>query len=161
MKEIILIRHAKSSWEYDVDDIERPLKPRGYKDIQLVAEAFLNHNAQPDAIFCSPAMRAKLTADSFIGTTKYSGIPFKIIDQLYDFAGKKVIDFIKSLPNDHDRVVIFGHNHAFTSISNIFGDCSIDNVPTAGLVYLQFDIKNWSDLKKGRTHSTIFPRDLK
>jgi phosphohistidine phosphatase len=161
MKEIILIRHAKSSWEYHVDDIERPLKKRGYKDIELVARAFLDHHILPDAIFCSPARRAKLTADSFIEITKNNAIPFRIENELYDFSGTSVVKFIKSLPDKYKRIIIFGHNHAFTSISNIFGDRSIENVPTAGLVYLQFKINKWTDLKKGSTKLTIFPRDFK
>jgi phosphohistidine phosphatase len=161
MKEIILIRHAKSSWEYDVDDMERPLKKRGYTDIQLVSERFREYGFQPDAIFSSPAMRARLTADLFIKATSNAQVDFKIIDQLYDFSGPTVVEFIKALSNKYDKVIIFGHNHAFTSISNIFGHLPIDNVPTSGLVHLKFKISNWQNLKKGKTKLMLFPRDLK
>ena len=57
--------------------------------------------------------------------------------------------------------MLFGHNHALTSIVNIFGSKYIDNVPTSVLVNITFDIDNWNDIKKGVTTLTIFPRDLK
>ncbi len=57
--------------------------------------------------------------------------------------------------------MIFGHNHAFTSICNIFGNNFIDNLPTSGLVVIDFDIDSWENIKKGVTRFSIFPRDLK
>ena len=85
----------------------------------------------------------------------------KIEEDIYDFGGNQLVNFIKSLDNDLQKIMIFGHNHALTSIANTFGTKYIDNVPTAGLVKLSFDIDNWKDLKKGVTTITIFPRDLK
>lgn len=161
MKELILIRHAKSSWEFDVPDIERPIKSRGYKDIHLVSESFRSTNYQPDLIACSPAKRTRQTAEIFVNEGLTGDSKIKIVDELYDFSGGNVVNFVKSLSNDHEKVIIFGHNHAFTSISNIFGSAYIENLPTAGLVHIKFDISKWSNLRKGETILTIFPRDLK
>jgi len=141
--------------------MDRPLKKRGYRDIQLVSDRFREYGFKPDAIFSSPAMRARLTADLFIKATSNEQIDFKITDRLYDFSGPGVVEFIKSLSNKYDKVIIFGHNHAFTSISNIFGNLPIDNVPTSGLVHLKFKISKWENLKKGKTKLMLFPRDLK
>ncbi|MBT8257528.1 MAG: histidine phosphatase family protein, partial [Bacteroidia bacterium] len=66
-----------------------------------------------------------------------------------------------SLDDALDSVMIFGHNHAFTSLSNSLGDRYIDNLPTSGLVKIELAIDNWGDLKKGKTVLSIFPRDLK
>ena len=86
---------------------------------------------------------------------------FTIDEDLYDFSGEDVINFIKKLPNTIDSAMIFGHNHAFTSIANIFGDRFIDNLPTSGLVKLNFDIDNWQDFKQGTTELVIIPKELK
>ena len=161
MKELILIRHAKSSWEFNVPDIERPIKPRGYKDIHLVSESFRSINYKPDLIACSPAQRTRQTAKIFINEGLKGDYKVKIVDQLYDFSGGNVLKFVKSLSNDYQKVIIFGHNHAFTSISNIFGSTYIDNLPTSGLVHMKFDISKWGHMQKGETVLTIFPRDLK
>jgi phosphohistidine phosphatase len=58
-------------------------------------------------------------------------------------------------------VLIFGHNHAFTEIVNVWGDQYIENVPTAGLVQLNFDIDNWRNIVKGKTKTILFPKQLK
>ena len=57
--------------------------------------------------------------------------------------------------------MIFGHNHAFTSISNIFGTAYMDNLPTSGLVKIDFEIEDWKDLKKGVTKLIIIPKELR
>jgi phosphohistidine phosphatase len=161
MKKIILMRHGKSSWEYDVSDIERPLKSRGIKDSKLIAEAFELNKLENLSIYSSPANRAYSTCKIFAKIINYPLNEVEIIEDLYDFGGSSVINFVKSLSDSKKNVMIFGHNHAFTSISNIFGDKFIDNLPTAGLVVLNFDISSWKDLKKGKTELMLFPRDFK
>lgn len=155
------MRHGKSSWEYDVSDKERPLKPRGIKDSTLIGKAFMRSNITINSIYSSPANRAYSTCKIFTKTIGFSLNKVKISDDLYDFGGHDVIDFVKSLSDDKKSVMIFGHNHAFTSISNIFGNKFIENLPTAGLVVINFDINSWKDLKKGTTQLIILPRDLK
>jgi len=161
MKKIVIVRHAKSSWEYDVNDDERPLKKRGITDAGLVSENFMQFKYQPEAVFSSPAKRAVETCNIFVRNLGVSDEMVGFYDQLYDFGGHKVIDFIKSIDNSLNNVMLFGHNHALTSIVNLFGDVAIDNLPTCGLVVIEFDIESWNELKPGRTLKTIFPRDLK
>lgn len=161
MKEIVLVRHGKSSWEFDVTDRNRPLKLRGVTDAKLVAAAYIKKKDIPDIIFSSPANRALSTCKIFSSILGFSESSIQVVDALYDFGGNNVINFIKKLPNDYNNVMIFGHNHAFTSISNIFGDLFIDNLPTSGLVKLKFDINEWKDLKTGRTEFIIIPKDFK
>jgi phosphohistidine phosphatase len=39
MKILYIVRHAKSSWEYDgINDIDRPLKKRGIEDAYLISK---------------------------------------------------------------------------------------------------------------------------
>ena len=161
MKTIVLVRHGKSSWNEQVTDRERPLKIRGVNDAKHVANQFFNQSNVPKAIFSSPANRALSTCKIFTNSLNISEESIIIVEDLYDFGGQNVINFIKNLPNELDDVMIFGHNHAFTSISNIFGDTFIDNLPTSGLVKLNFEIDDWQDLKKGTTEFIIIPKELK
>ena len=57
--------------------------------------------------------------------------------------------------------MLFGHNYAITAFVNTYGDKYIDNVPTSGLVAIEFDMDHWNELKPGKTLITLFPRDLK
>ncbi|MDG5491454.1 histidine phosphatase family protein [Psychroserpens sp. SPM9] len=161
MKTLILTRHAKSSWEYDVSDKERPLKKRGVNDAKLVSSAFKERLLSPETVFSSPANRALSTCKIFMNTLNIPETDIEIIPDLYDFGGEQVIRFLKKLDEDYKNVMIFGHNHAFTSICNIFGDKFIDNLPTSGLVVIDFNVNSWSDIKNGTTRFMIFPRDLK
>ncbi len=157
MKSIVLVRHGKSSWDFDVSDAQRPLKQRGINDAHLVANEFFKSNKLPEAIFSSPANRALSTCKIFVNTFNLSENSITINDNLYDFGGENVIQFIKNLPDSYDSIMIFGHNYAFTSIANTFGDKFIENVPTSGLIKLKFDISNWRDLKQGTTELIIIP----
>ena len=155
------MRHGKSSWEYDLPDHKRPLKKRGEKEAELVANQFLKHRSLPQKVFSSPAKRALDTCKIVVKILDISENSIKIEDDLYDFGGESVIRFIKKLPNNIESIMIFGHNHAFTSIANLFGDEYIDNLPTSGLVKIIFDINDWDDLKKGSTECIIVPKELR
>lgn len=161
MKTLILVRHAKSSWKHDVLDLNRPLKKRGVTDASLVSKAFSNKKISIDNVFSSPANRAYSTCEIFIKNLNMRTDMVHIVDDLYDFGGHKVIHFVKSLNQYSQNVMIFGHNHAFTSICNIFGHVFIDNLPTSGLVVLDFEVNSWHDIHKGNTRFTIFPKELK
>jgi len=161
MKTLILVRHAKSSWEHHVIDKDRPLKKRGFTDAKLVSMAFKNKGIQLDKVFSSPANRALSTCNLFIENLNIDKSNLHIEDDLYDFVGDQVINFIKNIKEDYQNVMIFGHNHAFTSICNIFGTAFIDNLPTSGLVIIDFETDLWTDIKQGHTRLTIFPRDFK
>lgn len=161
MKTLVLIRHAKSSWEDDVTDIRRPLSKRGFTDANLLSKSLHSFNFYPDAIFSSPANRALSTCTIFM---KNLGFPDRILkteEQLYDFGGQSVLRFIKNLDNTLNQVMIFGHNHAFTELTNTLGDRTIDNLPTSGFVMIQFEIDSWKGLENGSTKMILTPKDLK
>ena len=161
MKTIVLVRHAKSSWKHNVGDRERPLKKRGNSDAELVSIAFRDRELELDMVYSSPANRALSTCKIFLKNLNIDDDKLVIVDDLYDFGGENVINFLENLDNNYQNVMIFGHNHAFTSICNIFGNSYINNLPTTGLVVLDFDLDSWSNINKGSTRFTIFPRDLK
>ncbi|UOB17228.1 SixA phosphatase family protein [Abyssalbus ytuae] len=161
-KLLTIVRHAKSSWEHDVTDKERPLAKRGIKDANLISRyLFKNGVIIPETVFSSPANRALTTCKIFMENFNFPLNKIRIEDELYDFSGDSVIKFITSLNNNYDNVMIFGHNHAFTSISNIFGDKFIDNLPTSGVVMINFESDNWKNIEKGKTKLTLFPKQLK
>jgi len=161
MKSLVLVRHGKSSWEYDVGDKERPLKKRGKNDAKNVAIEFSKINFEPDKVFSSPANRALSTCKIIIENLKISNDKLMITEDLYDFGGSSVLNFLKNLDDNYQNVMIFGHNHAFTSVSNLLGTQYIDNLPTSGLVMIDFNIDSWSDLDKGQTRLMLIPSELR
>lgn len=160
MKRIILVRHAKSSWEYNVSDFERPLKPRGFKDINVISKEFIN-KLSPDLILSSDALRAKTTAEIFVLNICIDLNEIIFNHNLYDFSGTDLLNIIKQCGNSVNELMVFGHNNAITNFVNSFGDKIIHNVPTSGVVIIEFNISSWRELKKGKIIQTLFPKDLK
>ena len=161
MKNLFLIRHSKSSWDTTVQDINRSISKRGVKDAHLIASKSVALVPNSYIVWCSKAKRTTETAYIF---SQYLSIPIETIyfsEDLYTFDEKKLHEIIKKCKNEHDNLILFGHNEAITNFVNKFGNLFIENVPTSGVVSLQFDIENWNDLKKGSTLKTVFPRNFK
>lgn len=161
MKTLILVRHGKSTWDYPVDDKDRPLQERGINDGHLVSKKFKSQAVAIDAVFSSPANRALHTCMIFLRQLNIPFIRLQVTNDLYDFSGENVLKFVKKLDDRFDTVMIFGHNDAFTNVANSLGNSYIDSVSTTGLVQLDFEAKNWASATKGATTQTIFPKDLK
>ena len=161
MKNLILIRHAKSSWEAPLKDFDRPLMKRGILDAHDVSANISKFLPKTYIIWSSTAASASETALIFAQNISYpiESIVFK--DDLYTFDDKQLEKVIKSCDNSFESVILFGHNEAITNFVNKFGDVFIENVPTSGFVSLQFDSESWDSINKGKTHKTIFPKDLK
>lgn len=160
MKNLILVRHGKSSWDYNVDDKDRPLKERGVDDAHLVVSKFTSKNIKIDAVFSSPAIRALHTCAIFLRELNVPFSKLQINNALYDFSGESVFQFVENLPENIDNVLIFGHNNAFTNVVNTWGDKYIENVVTSGLVQITFNVDVWKDVSKGVTEQILFPKQL-
>ena len=98
MKEIFVLRHAKSSWNnVNLSDHDRPLADRGIKDAAKLCVFVKNKGYMLDEVLCSTAKRAKetfdLTADGFnfeIGRTTYT-------DKLYFGDATDLIKHLREL----------------------------------------------------------------
>ena len=96
--------------------------------------------------------------------SQYLSIPLETIlfsEDLYTFDAKSLEKSIKKCENSYDSLILFGHNEAITKFVNKFGDLYIDNVPTSGVVALQFDTDDWNNISKGQTKATLFPSQFK
>ncbi|MEZ4975778.1 MAG: histidine phosphatase family protein [Flavobacteriaceae bacterium] len=160
MKKVVIVRHAKSSWEGHLKDFDRPLNSRGLEDIERMPEHFKELGIIPDIIVSSPANRAQTTAKGFVKALNFPKTKFFLEGNLYDFYGDELLKVIKKTPDTVTTLMLFGHNYAVTNFVNSYGSLSIDNVPTCGLVILDFDIDTWSDLSKGKTVLTLFPKNM-
>ena len=161
MKNLYLVRHAKSSWEYDLSDHERPLNNRGYKDANLVSKHLKGNLNLPDLVISSDAVRAKTTAIIFVDNLEISSDIFELDHNLYDFSGSQLTEVIKNCDDSVDTLMVFGHNHAMTYFVNTYGNKPIGNVPTSGFTHIELNIDSWNDLIKGITVQTVFPKQLK
>lgn len=161
MKTLYFIRHAKSSWDLPLSDIDRPLALRGLNDAHLMGHELSKVLTQEMVVFVSSSQRTKETFEIIKSYIPHLIKSKEITEDLYTFNASLLLRFIKNLPDKYDSVLIFGHNFAITDVVNSHGSIAIDNVSTCGFVHLKFDINSWTDLKKGTTEKVLFPKSLK
>ena len=161
MKQLILVRHAKSCWETPVHDKDRPLTNKGIRDAHIVSDFVLDKFPRTFLVWSSTARRAKETAIIFSQNISFPTESIIFMDELYSFECKKLEKSIKNCLDEYTNLIVFGHNSAITDFVNKYGDTFIDNVPTSGVVSLTFDSNKWSEINKGKTQDVVFPSELK
>ena len=161
MKQLILVRHAKSSWEAPLRDYDRPLTSKGIQDAHLVSSHISSQIPKTFLVWSSAAKRATETAMIFAQNISFPVESILFKEDLYTFDEKKLEQIIKSCSDEYEHLIVFGHNEAITNFVNKFGDTFIDNVSTSGFVNIIFEHESWKDINNGVTKKVIFPRDLK
>lgn len=163
MKQLVLVRHGKSSWEYDLPDDERPLKKRAFNDANLVIKALRNNPFLDNSfnMWSSYAVRALTTARIFQEQLEVSNENFEIKEDLYTFDRNHLLNAISNCDDTIQNLMIFGHNPALTSVANVLGDEQFTNIPTTGLVLIKFESDSWNNLKDGKTIIYLFPKNLR
>ena len=145
MKTLILIRHAKSSWDDPyLDDFERPLNQRGKRDLPKMAARFRSKYADVNHFIASPANRALTTAKAFAE----GKANILVIDKsLYHASYRNMISIISQVADKHEKIALVGHNPGLTDLCNhLLRDEYIDNIPTTGIVVLSLPITNWNKI---------------
>ncbi|MDC0177687.1 histidine phosphatase family protein [Polaribacter sp.] len=162
MKILYIVRHAKSSWEYEgIEDIDRPLKRRGIKDAHLMSKFLSKEIDRPDVFVSSSANRALHTALIFCENFEYPLSNIKIKRQLYSFSDGYLVKTVNALDDGFNSAIIFSHDHGINSFVNKFGNKPISHVTTCGVIGIQFDDKHWKNIKKGKTFMIDFPKNHK
>ena len=148
MKTWIMVRHAKSSWAIDVPDRERPISERGVRDAKLVGKELNKYKLNIEQVFSSPAKRTFDTSLLMVAELGLSIEEIQIEENLYDFHGSQVLDFVSKLPDKLNTVMSFGHNYSCTYIAQMLGNFSKSNIPTATAVIFRFDVSSWSKVEQ-------------
>jgi phosphohistidine phosphatase len=144
-KELLLVRHAKSSWDDPyLDDHDRPLNEQGSRNAPEMGKRLQERSILPDFWVSSTALRAITTAEVM---AEQNGFPEDQIQQtndLYHASATELQEFIAGLDDAIGSAILFGHNPGMTSlVANLYG-LPIDNLPTCGVVHIQFEDDTWS-----------------
>ena len=161
MKQLFLIRHAKSSWkDSEVADFERKLNPRGKKNAPEMGKRLKKRNFIPDLIISSPAKRAIDTAKRIAKEIGFDIKSIKIEPKLYEASYEGFLSVIHSIDTNFNKVYIIGHNPSITEVVNELGDKSVNNVPTCGVTGISFNAAQWNEIVyRGSTFFYDFPKN--
>jgi phosphohistidine phosphatase len=157
MKTLLLIRHAKSSWDAPgLSDIDRPLNERGKKDAPEMAKRLKDKNIEIDLFVSSPAKRARKTARYFAEEYGLKKGDIKLEDELYSATQPAFQKTISGLNDKHDTVAVFSHNPGITEYANSLSDVRIDDMPTCSVLAIAADTDSWSDFEKAQKNFLFF-----
>ena len=160
MKKLTIIRHAKSDWSFDVPDMDRPISKRGKNDVKIMAKLIDTIKCFPQIIYSSPSKR---TVETYKLFSKYScvfkNIEFQEADQLYDFSGYNVLEFIRNIDDAYSSVMLFSHNNSCSFLTAELGD-DYKHVPTCGIIIFDFDVSLWNQISNGKLNH-YFPKSYR
>ena len=157
MKTLLLVRHAKSSWDnLQLTDFERPLNDRGKKDAPLMADKTKERKIVIDRFISSPAKRAKKTASIFMEEYGLKEKDLVLLPSLYEASVKNFYDAVENISDKDDVVALFSHNPGITDFVNTLTEENIDNMPTCGIFAITIKIRKWKDFKKTEKEFLFF-----
>ncbi len=163
MKQLYLIRHAKSSWSSpDLDDFVRPLNKRGKEDCPEMASRLAKAGIQAELIVASPAKRAKKTAMCMAIGTGYDIEKVRYDHDLYLGTLAYHLQLIGELFCNVDVLFLVGHNHILTELGEYLTGKNLGNVPTCGIVAVEYSKQEGftSRAGAGRLLFFDFPKNL-
>jgi phosphohistidine phosphatase len=148
MKNILILRHAKSSWkEANLPDHERPLNKRGRRDAPQVGALIKQENLMPDLVLCSTARRARETIQAVVDECGYEG-EIRYIPDLYHPEVQEIASILGSLDDTIQTVMLVGHNPELEELVNEITELDL-HLPTAALALVKIGIRSWMEAPAG------------
>jgi phosphohistidine phosphatase len=108
LRTLVLVRHAKSSWDLDVDDHERPLSGRGRRDAVAIGRELAKRGIRPDLVLCSTAVRTRQTwEEADRGGAQAAEVRY--VPEIYHAWVPELVSIIRGLPEPASTVLMLGH----------------------------------------------------
>ncbi|MDQ0893683.1 SixA phosphatase family protein [Agromyces ramosus] len=146
MKTLLLVRHAKSSWEQTgVSDHERPLNHRGRRDAPDMGRRLAERGVAPDVLLTSTAVRARSTAALIADALGFDQARITADERLYGASVDEVLAVIRELADDDSCAIVVGHNPETESLAHRFAG-EIRDLPTGAVAEFTFDVDAWDEL---------------
>jgi phosphohistidine phosphatase len=151
VKQLILFRHAKSSWKSGTRaDVSRPLADRGKRDAPRMGRRLAARGARPALVLSSHAARALETARLIMPPIGYDPDKLEIDEDLYLASPDEILDVVAAQDDVHPCLLLVGHNPGLTELANVLvPELAIDNLPTSGVVAIDLAVSAWKDVRAG------------
>lgn len=160
MKQLILVRHAKSDWGGGLPDHARPLNARGKRAGAAIGDWLRDKGYLPDAVLCSTAARTRETLSRL-----RIEAPTRFDDALYHASPDSLLATLRGAKGD--SLLVLGHNPGIGLLATGLVETPpdhprFDDYPTAATLVARFDIDAWRDLAlhSGRVVDFVVPREL-
>ena len=147
MKTLVLVRHAKSSWDHPgVSDHDRRLNGRGQRDAPEMGRRLAEQGFAPDRILSSTALRARTTAQLIAEALGLDAADIILDERLYAASADEVLRVIGELDGEVGTAMVVGHNPETASLAHRFSS-DIHEMPTCAVAEFTFDVDAWYELE--------------
>jgi phosphohistidine phosphatase len=164
MLSLMLLRHAKSSWDDPaLDDFDRPLASRGREAAARMGAYMTRRGLAPDLILSSTAVRARETLNLVL--PHLASHPRRTFAcDLYLASPATLLAHVHKVEPATAGLMIVGHNPGMHGLAvSLAGSGETRNLkalankfPTAALAVLTFDVQQWSDVATCGGHLAEF-----
>lgn len=161
MLTLLLMRHAKSSWDDpQVADHDRPLNARGKRAAPLMGGVLRDNRLIPDLVLTSTARRAVDTAHAVALATGYDG-RIEVTRRLYLAEPDTYLDVLAEVDAKCRRVLVIGHNPGLAELVAVLSGAD-EAMPTAAIAHLEIPAERFSEVRPGSaTLRAVFrPKEL-
>ena len=159
LRKIILLRHAKSSWEDPLlRDFDRPLSKRGMNDIKLMKVHVASLVKEVDEIYSSPSIRTRQTINQL--APEFSRVNY--LASLYLGDVSVVLSLLESIHTQIKTVMIVGHNPYIQETMEALSKKPVEKFPTCAAAV--FSLQNgWGKTATpvGNLEKFVKPGDFK
>lgn len=163
---LMLLRHAKSSWEDPAArDEDRPLAPRGARAAERMGEHLGELRIRPELVLCSSAVRTRQTLAAVLPALG-DALEVRIEQGLYTFDAGVLLARLGEVPSTVSSVLVVGHNPAMQDLAlrvadrgDRLGDLAL-KFPTCAFAGIAFASGSWSRLADGELTRFVVPREL-
>lgn len=170
MKTLLLLRHAKSSWDdHSLDDFDRPLNERGRQAAPRMGRWIRDNDLVPDHVLCSAASRARETWEA-VSAELGGPVVVTVLRSLYLAEPEGILDLVHRANDTDEVLMVVGHNPGFEDLARLLTQRGkgralgllADRMPTGALAVLRFDVDRWEEVGAGGGTLLHFvrPRDL-
>ncbi|MCW8956286.1 MAG: histidine phosphatase family protein [Gammaproteobacteria bacterium] len=150
MKQLLLVRHAKSSWSNPhLKDFDRPLNDRGLRDAPVMASYLKQLGIVPDSIISSAANRAMSTAQ--IMAEVLLGDSDQIVTEtaLYATSAEGLLSEIRMIDNQVECLMLVAHNPSISELLDLLVAELGQDMPTCGVAVIELDVADWRRVLPG------------
>jgi len=161
MKTLLLLRHAKSSWDDPaLRDFERPLNERGLRAAPLMGRFISKRKLRPDLVLSSPAERARQTAGLVLEAARLTA-PVRFDERIYEATAARLVEVVSQIEESVETALLVGHNPGMEELIGLLTG-ETRRMPTAALARLALDTDKWAKLREGaaRLEELTKPKEL-
>ena len=158
MAELLILRHAKSSWDNPgLCDHDRPLNGRGRRDAPRIGELLAAEDLLPDAVLCSTACRTMETWSLMAHAAGCEVVP-RYEQAIYLASGGDLLEQLHTFPAGQKRGLVIGHNPGLETLVAMLTGKRV-TMPTASLILVEIN-GDWEAISSGRFVRQWKPKEL-